>query len=88
MRSSRTWRLVGNVSDNGTMRAFPNSKGFAVMRVGKPLEHLQAALKALNSSARPGEQITTVLRQLSYASYLIYDAAVWVSTLRLNNLSL
>lgn len=54
---------------------------FLVMRIGKPLEHLQAALKALNSNSRTSEQVATVLRQLGYASYLIYDALVWVSAL-------
>ena len=48
------------------------------MRIGKPLEHLQLALKAATSFSRPGESITTILRQLSYAGYLVYDAAIWV----------
>ncbi|KAL5518834.1 PEX11 [Sanghuangporus vaninii] len=63
------------------------ASGRKLMRVGKPLEHLQAALKALNSSAHPGEQTTTVLRQLCYASYLVYDAAVWANTAKFINLS-
>lgn len=51
-----------------------------VMRLGKPLEHMQAALKVLNSdNARTAEQTTTLLRQLGYAAYLIFDAVVWVS---------
>jgi peroxin-11B len=49
------------------------------MRLGKPLEHLQAALRAAQHVATPAEQITTIGRQLGYAGYLIYDVAVWVS---------
>lgn len=48
------------------------------MRLGKPVEHLQAALKAALSSAPAPEQITTIGRQLGYFGYLTYDAIVWV----------
>ncbi|KAH8120415.1 peroxisomal biogenesis factor 11 [Phellopilus nigrolimitatus] len=58
-----------------------------LMRIGKPLEHLQAALKATNSFARPAEQTTTILRQLGYAGYLIYDAAIWANSVRFITLS-
>jgi len=48
------------------------------MRLGKPIEHLQAALRA--TFAGSGEEIvTTVARQLSYSGYLTYDAIVWAS---------
>jgi hypothetical protein len=50
----------------------------AVMRLFKPLEHLQAALKAIQSSGTPLEQWTAIGRQLSYAGYLSFDALVWV----------
>lgn len=49
------------------------------MRLGKPLEHLQAALKATQISTSAGEQITTIGRQLAYAGYLTYDSLIWVS---------
>lgn len=49
------------------------------MRLGKPLEHLQAALKATHVSTATGEQITTIGRQLAYAGYLTYDSLIWVS---------
>ena len=49
------------------------------MRLGKPLEHLQAALKATQVSTTAGEQITTIGRQLAYAGYLTYDSLIWVS---------
>ena len=50
----------------------------SVMRLGKPIEHLQAALKAAQDLSRPGEGITTIGRQLSYAAYLFFDAFAWV----------
>ena len=49
-----------------------------VMRLGKPLEHLQAALKAATAAGKPAEQLTTIGRQLGYFGYLTYDALVWV----------
>lgn len=51
-----------------------------VMRLGKPLEHLQAALRATASTGNVGEQLTTIGRQLAYAGYLTYDSLVWVSS--------
>lgn len=49
------------------------------MRLGKPVEHLQAALRAAQSPAELGEQIATIGRQLAYFGYLAYDAILWVS---------
>ncbi|KAI5124613.1 hypothetical protein M0805_004223 [Coniferiporia weirii] len=63
------------------------ASGRKLMRIGKPLEHIQAALRAANSTARPGEQITTVLRQLCYAGYLIYDMVAWANTVKFVTLS-
>ena len=48
------------------------------MRLGKPMEHLQAALRAVTTSAPAAEQITTIGRQLGYFGYLTNDALVWV----------
>ncbi|KLO20233.1 peroxisomal biogenesis factor 11 [Schizopora paradoxa] len=56
--------------------------GRKLMRLGKPLEHLQAALKAFFAQGRPGEQITTIVRQLGYFGYLCYDALVWANTIK------
>jgi hypothetical protein len=52
----------------------------AVLQLGKPLEHLQAALRAYQTAglASSGEQAMLVLRQLCYFGYLTYDALVWV----------
>ncbi|KIM48082.1 hypothetical protein M413DRAFT_439792 [Hebeloma cylindrosporum] len=58
-----------------------------LMRLGKPIEHLQAALRA-TFSAGPGEEIvTTIARQLSYFGYLTYDAIVWAHSIKLVTLS-
>ena len=48
------------------------------MRLGKPLEHLQAAFRAVATSGEAGEQLTTIGRQLCYFGYLTYDSIVWV----------
>ena len=53
------------------------------MRLGKPLEHLQAALKATLSKGPASEAVTTIARQLCYFGYLSFDAIVWVSRLLL-----
>jgi len=55
-----------------------------VMRLGKPLEHLQAALRATTDTGPMGEQVTTIGRQLGYAAYLSYDSIIWVSRLDLH----
>ncbi|KIJ27184.1 hypothetical protein M422DRAFT_271675 [Sphaerobolus stellatus SS14] len=56
--------------------------GRKLMRLFKPLEHLQAALRATQASTSPGEQITTIARQLSYFGYLTYDMLVWAHSIR------
>jgi len=58
-------------------KAYDN--GIKVMRLGKPIEHLQAALQATFTSGPIGETVTTIARQLSYSCYLTFDAIVWVS---------
>lgn len=52
-----------------------------VLRLGKPLEHLQAALRATFSAGPVEETITTIARQIGYFGYLSYDAIVWVRNL-------
>lgn len=52
------------------------------MRLGKPVEHLQAALRAAQSPTELGEQLATIGRQLAYFGYLTYDAIIWVCFLR------
>ncbi|PPR00649.1 hypothetical protein CVT24_000872 [Panaeolus cyanescens] len=58
-----------------------------LMRLGKPLEHLQAALRATLSAGPVEETITTIARQLGYVGYLSYDAIVWAQSIKLVNLS-
>jgi len=53
-----------------------------LLRLGKPLEHLQAALRATQASGDAGERITTIARQLSYFGYLTYDAVVWANAIK------
>lgn len=48
-----------------------------VFRIGKFLEHFQAAMKA-TSTADPVLKITSIGRQLGYAFYLMLDALQWV----------
>ncbi|KAI3622802.1 peroxisomal biogenesis factor [Moniliophthora roreri] len=58
-----------------------------LMRLGKPMEHLQAALRACLSQSSPAEQITTIGRQLGYFGYLTLDAVVWANTIKFMSLS-
>lgn len=48
------------------------------MRLGKPIEHLQAALRAAQTTGEVAEQLATIGRQIGYFGYLTYDAVVWV----------
>lgn len=54
--------------------------GRKLMRLGKPVEHLQAALRTASSAGEVSEQVTSIGRQLAYFGYLTYDAAVWANT--------
>jgi peroxin-11B len=60
-------------------KTYYNLNGIKVMRLGKPIEHLQAALQATFTSGPIEETVTTIARQLSYSAYLTFDAIVWVS---------
>jgi len=51
------------------------------MRIGKPLEHLQAAIQTLDVSD-PFLRLTALGRQLGYAAYLFNDMLVWLHTAR------
>lgn len=62
-------------------RSRPNvslTNATTVMRIGKPVEHLQAAVKGLDLTD-PVLKFTTIGRQLGYAGYLVNDTLVWVS---------
>jgi peroxin-11B len=48
------------------------------MRIGKPVEHAQAAVKALDI-ADPVLKLTALGRQIGYAGYLVNDMLIWVN---------
>ncbi|KIK71160.1 hypothetical protein GYMLUDRAFT_33295 [Collybiopsis luxurians FD-317 M1] len=58
-----------------------------LLRLGKPAEHLQAALKASLASSPAAETITAIGRQLSYFGYLSFDAAVWINAIKFYSFS-
>lgn len=58
------------------------ASGRKLMRLLKPLENLQAALRAIQTGGPAAEQITIIARQLSYFAYLSYDMLVWVHSVR------
>jgi len=85
------WYLLsrGKKIDAARWNALKNhlALGRKLMRLGKPLEHLQAALKAASApSVQAAEQLTTIGRQLGYFGYLTNDALVWANTVKFYNL--
>ncbi|KAA1468166.1 peroxisomal biogenesis factor 11 [Dentipellis sp. KUC8613] len=56
--------------------------GRKLMRVGRPIENLQTALRAAQTSGRLGEQLTTIARNIGYFGYLSYDSVSWANTVR------
>ncbi|KAG2061973.1 peroxisomal biogenesis factor [Suillus hirtellus] len=77
------WFLVsrGNKVEAARWTALKSHLGIVrkVMRLGKPVEHLQAALRVASSSGEVGEQVTSIGRQLAYFGYLTYDTALWAN---------
>lgn len=61
--------------------------GHVVLRLAKPVENLQAALRAVQTTGPLGEQLTAIGRQIAYFLYLTYDAIVWANTIKFINLS-
>jgi len=57
------------------------------MRLFKPLEHMQAALRAASPSAYPLEQYTTIGRQVGYFGYLSLDMVVWAQSIKVLRLT-
>jgi len=53
-----------------------------LMRLGKPMEHLQAALRAAHSPGEAAQQVAKVGRQLCYFGYLSYDTLIWANTVK------
>jgi len=80
------WRLL-NKGDKEEAARWANLKSHLgtarkLMRLGKPMEHLQAALKASFTPGPLVETITTVARQVGYFGYLTYDALVWANSIK------
>ncbi|GBC08688.1 hypothetical protein RclHR1_08300004 [Rhizophagus clarus] len=76
------WYLKRQGYDKETIQRFANLKSTLglsrkLMRLGKPMEHLQHATKALNVSDSFAKYIT-IGRQLGYAVYLFWDTFSWV----------
>jgi len=80
------WYLIsgGHKLEAARWTALKSHLGTArkLMRLGKPMEHLQAALRAIQVSGPAGEQIATIGRQLGYFGYLVYDALVWANAIK------
>ncbi|KAI9572850.1 peroxisomal biogenesis factor 11 [Boletus coccyginus] len=78
----------GNKAEAARWNALKNhlALGRKLMRLGKPVEHLQAALRAAQSPTELGEQLATIGRQLAYFGYLTYDAIVWANAVKVVNL--
>ncbi|CAK5264960.1 unnamed protein product [Mycena citricolor] len=76
--------LRGHKEDSARWNAMKSHLAIArkLLRLGKPMEHLQAALKATISADPPIEQILAVARQLAYFSYLAFDMLTWAHTIK------
>jgi len=80
------WYLLsrGSASDAAPWNALKShlALGRRLFRLGKPLEHLQALLSALQTRGETGEQITTIAKQLSYFGFLTYDSIIWADAVK------
>ncbi|KAJ7786451.1 peroxisomal biogenesis factor 11 [Mycena metata] len=85
------WYLIsrGDKVDAARWTALKSHLGTArkLLRLGKPMEHLQAALRAALTAAPPAEQITTIARQIAYFMYLSFDMVSWAQSIKFANLS-
>lgn len=84
------WYLLfkGKTDQAARWSALKNHLALArkLMRLGKPVEHLQAALRAAQASGTVGEQLTTIGRQIGYFGYLTYDTLVWANAVKVISL--
>ncbi|KAG6885443.1 hypothetical protein C0993_001523 [Termitomyces sp. T159_Od127] len=83
------WYLLnkGHKLDAARWNALKSHLGTArkLMRLGKPIEHLQSALRASLTSDPALEQIFAIARQLGYFGYLSYDALIWANNVKFVN---
>ncbi|PBK77203.1 peroxisomal biogenesis factor 11 [Armillaria solidipes] len=82
-----TWYLLSRGEKDAAVpwNALKTHLGTArkLLRLGKPMENLQAALRAvLSSSSSAPEQITTIARQIAYFGYLSLDSLVWANSIK------
>ncbi|KAI7963761.1 hypothetical protein MJO29_004188, partial [Puccinia striiformis f. sp. tritici] len=81
------WYFEKNGYDKQTIMRFNNLKSALgvsrkLMRLGKPFEHLQAALKGTKEMSDPILGICGVGRQISYAIYLFNDMMIWADKIK------
>ncbi|KAJ6575247.1 peroxisomal biogenesis factor 11 [Mycena capillaripes] len=83
------WLLIsrGNKVDAARWTALKSHLGTArkLLRLGKPMEHLQAALRAALTPAPPLESIATIARQIAYFLYLSFDMLSWAQSIKFAN---
>ncbi|CAG8453776.1 1015_t:CDS:2 [Paraglomus occultum] len=77
------WYLLRQGYDKATIQRWEALKknmslSRKLMRLGKPVEHLQSASKAWNEKDEV-LKFTSTFRQLSYAGYLLLDTFVWLN---------
>ncbi|KAK2461818.1 hypothetical protein APHAL10511_006281 [Amanita phalloides] len=53
-----------------------------LLRLGKPIEHLQAALRSALAPGPLAEQLTTIAKQASYFAFLTFDSVVWANAIK------
>lgn len=85
------WYLLnkGDKLDAARWTALKSHLGTArkLLRLGKPMEHLQAVLRAAFTPGPAGEQILSIGRQIAYFGYLTYDMFVWAQAIKFINLN-
>ncbi|KAF5377631.1 hypothetical protein D9615_005293 [Tricholomella constricta] len=84
------WYLLnkGDKLDAARWNALKSHLGTArkLLRLGKPIEHLQSALRTSLASGPAAEQILAIGRQIAYFGYLSYDAVIWANAIKFINL--
>ncbi|KAJ2920301.1 hypothetical protein MD484_g14, partial [Candolleomyces efflorescens] len=80
------WHLLskGDKEEAARWAALKSHLGTArkLLRIGKPAEHLQSALKAALATGPPAEVILAIARQLAYFVYLSLDLFVWANSIK------
>ncbi|KAF7347729.1 Peroxisomal biogenesis factor [Mycena venus] len=81
------WFLIsrGNKADAARWTALKTHLALSrrLFRLGKPMEHVQYALRAALTSAPPLEQITAIARQIAYVIFLSLDNFLWARAINL-----